>query len=750
MKFYVLIALFFFAGYTHLFSQTTRDSLLAVIKAAKHDTDKALGYEKLALIYRKTNKDSAFFFNNKAIQLATQSKNSYHIEQAYREYGLTAQANNQYPLAIEYYQKALSLQQKTNNKKGTGGSLNDIGVAYYFSGNYDKAREYFEASGKTKIAAGDSIGAGQAFNNTGIMHDINGNPTEALKLYLKALSIYENVKDTNLIIGTMSNIGLIYIGQKNYTDANKIYTKQKELARIIKNKSLYATALSSEGVTLDYLKDYSLARKRYLEALNIFREIDDKQQIAQCYTNLSANYDLTNEDEKSLEYALKAIAIKQEIGNMGKIAVSQIAAAKIYSKKANYPKAITLYYEAITNAQNAGYTEHIIKAHEGLSQVYAKTGDYKKAYEHQKNYLVLNDSVTNTENAEMISNLEKKFQSEKKEQEIVLLNKTNALKDSELQKASEESKRKSIQLYGSIVLAFILSILVIVVVKHNRQRKQANYLLLQKNKEITEQKVIVEKAHHQLEEKNKEILDSITYAKRIQTAILPPQRLIKKYLPDSFVLYKPKDIVAGDFYWLEAKNDVILFAAADCTGHGVPGAMVSVICNNGLNRSVKEFGIIESGKILDKAREIIIAEFEKSDEEVKDGMDISLCTLNFKTNKLQWSGANNPLWIIRQDKLIEYKADKQPIGRYAEPQPFTTHEIDLEKGDILYLFSDGYQDQFGGERGKKFKSSQLKELLLSVAQKSMEDQQEVINTAFEKWKGNIEQIDDVCVIGVRI
>ncbi|MGE0567269.1 MAG: PP2C family protein-serine/threonine phosphatase [Bacteroidia bacterium] len=264
---------------------------------------------------------------------------------------------------------------------------------------------------------------------------------------------------------------------------------------------------------------------------------------------------------------------------------------------------------------------------------------------------------------------------------------------------------------------------------------------------------LLKKSNKTLEEKNKEITDSINYAKRIQSAILPPQKLIKEYLPNSFVLYKPKDIVAGDFYWMESVGDSILFAAADCTGHGVPGAMVSVVCNNGLNRAVREFGLTEPGKILDKTRELIIQEFEKSEEDVKDGMDISLCSLSIRTRTLKWAGANNPIWIFRKEsdiKLIEIKPDKQPIGKYAEPKPFTTHSIELEKGDVVYVFTDGYQDQFGGEKGKKFKASKMKELLLSLYDNSMEEQRQVIDNSFESWKGNLEQVDDVCVIGVRI
>jgi len=220
-----------------------------------------------------------------------------------------------------------------------------------------------------------------------------------------------------------------------------------------------------------------------------------------------------------------------------------------------------------------------------------------------------------------------------------------------------------------------------------------------------------------------------------------------EYLPDSFILYKPKDIVAGDFYWMEHKDGKVLFAAADCTGHGVPGAMVSVVCNNGLNRSVREHGLTEPGKILDKTREIVIEEFERSEEEVKDGMDIALCSL--QGNTLQYSGAHNPLWIIRNGEVLETKADKQPIGKFDKPNPYITHTYELQKGDSIYIFSDGYADQFGGEKGKKFKAANMKRLILSIQDKNMEEQRQLIDAAFEEWKGNLEQLDDVCLIGVK-
>jgi len=277
--------------------------------------------------------------------------------------------------------------------------------------------------------------------------------------------------------------------------------------------------------------------------------------------------------------------------------------------------------------------------------------------------------------------------------------------------------------------------------KEIEKRIEAEEKLQASLKEIHYQKLIVE-------EKSQEITDSIEYAKTIQSAILPSPKVIDEFLQDSFVLYKPKDIVAGDFYWIEAKEDRILFAVADCTGHGVPGAMISVVCNNALNRSVREYNLSEPGEILDKAREIVIQEFEKSETEVRDGMDIAICSLI--EDKLEYAGAHNPLWIIRNGILLETKANKQPIGKFENLEPYTTHSFQLEKGDTIYIFSDGYSDQFGGARGKKYKTSNFKNLLLSIQESSMEKQLALLEAEFKKWRGSMEQIDDVCVIGLRI
>jgi len=257
-----------------------------------------------------------------------------------------------------------------------------------------------------------------------------------------------------------------------------------------------------------------------------------------------------------------------------------------------------------------------------------------------------------------------------------------------------------------------------------------------------------------LEQKNLQITDSLKYAKHIQSAILPPVSTIKEYLNESFILYKPKDIVAGDFYWLHPKEDgQVLFAAADSTGHGVPGAMVSVVCTNALNQAVKEFGLTAPGEILDKVRELVSDGFQQNESgEVKDGMDISLCLIDRTQRIVKWAGANNPLWIIREnsDDLEIIKPDKQSVSKTDNPKPFTTHTVYLNSGDCFYLFTDGFADQFGGSAAKKYMQKRIKKLLLSIYKKTMSSQKRLINDNLLHWMGNLEQVDDICFIGVKL
>ena len=411
--------------------------------------------------------------------------------------------------------------------------------------------------------------------------------------------------------------------------------------------------------------------------------------------------------------------------------------AEYYENKKDYRKVIQFiepFERNPTAAQNIKYRQ---KACQYLSRAYAGLNDYRNAYTYQAEYEAIKDSLNSSERSLNLvkSTLKYDYQQSALQDSVnsaVAIEKKERLVKEE--KAKNDSKQRTIYFISfGLLLVLALSIWAI---RNGLQVKKANK--------------IIQSQKEKVEEKNRDITDSINYASRIQNAILPPTGSFKKHLPDSFILYLPKDIVAGDFYWMEKVENTVIFAAADCTGHGVPGAMVSVVCHGALNRAVREFNLVEPAKILDKVRELVIETFDKGGEDVRDGMDIALCSLDVSNGELQYAGANNSLYYVQDGTLSEIKANKEPIGMYDKKSPFTNHQLSLEKGDVIYLFSDGYADQFGGEKGKKFKYKTLKNLLLQNSTEAMETQESILNEEFVKWRGEIDQVDDVCVIGVRV
>lgn len=472
------------------------------------------------------------------------------------------------------------------------------------------------------------------------------------------------------------------------------------------------------------------AINRFLDLEGRLLQHPDSVQLNRLYLLLSNAYvDFENEDS-AFYYGKKAYHMVPA-NNAQLKAFSTIHVARGFIKEGHADSAIIFADKALKVVEDLGAKKEIKDIHNVLAEAYKTNGNYKQALYHIEEFLKLEQEQASLQSAANISNLEAELEAQRHQTELQKEKAEVVKRDAKIR----QQRTQTIGLIAGLLLA--IGLIVIAVRSYMSKKKDAETIAVQKT--------IVE-------EKNREILDSIAYAKRIQSAILPPAGLVKEYLNESFILYKPKDIVAGDFYWMEPQKDRILFAACDCTGHGVPGAMVSVVCNNGLNRAVREFGLTDPGKILDKTRAIVISEFEKSEEEVQDGMDMALCALHTQTHTLQYAGANNPLWIVRNgnNEIEEIKADKQPIGKYAAASPFTTHEVKLHKGDTIYIFSDGYADQFGGDKGKKYKSGQMKKLLLSLQDKNMATQRQMLDAAFEQWRGDIEQVDDVCIIGVRV
>jgi len=365
--------------------------------------------------------------------------------------------------------------------------------------------------------------------------------------------------------------------------------------------------------------------------------------------------------------------------------------------------------------------------------IYDQYDSVENAYHYYKLYNVYKDSLFNRKVVSNISLTQTKYKSE---QEKIVLKKEQEKKD--IISLKEQEKNEVIIYFGIVVIILMICLIGLMFYQlFNTKRKKAK---------IEVQKLLVE-------EKNQEITDSISYAQKIQEALLTSDNYIKNCFPDSFVYYQPKDLVSGDFYWMYSSDEYIFFTVFDCTGHGVPGAFMSMIGNSLLNEMVIERKILETNEIMDVISNKIKQSLGQNNKEgeSRDGMDMVLCRLNKKTNELMFTCAKNPLWLIRDGQLDEYKGDKRPVGYFiGKGIPFTAQKITLNNNDIVYLFSDGFADQFGGKQRKKYKSHNFKNYLLSISGNNLDIQFEKLYEEFNKWKGENDQLDDVCVMGLRI
>ncbi|MDF1672903.1 MAG: tetratricopeptide repeat protein [Vicingaceae bacterium] len=651
--------------------------------------------------------------------------------------------------------------------KKQASAISNLGVISSHKGDLEKTLTYFEKGLDIYTKMEDLLGVAEQLTNIGTIKNKLGQAANALEYLNKAYAIHESLNNKRGVAYTLSRIGSTYSNQNENDQALKKYEESLTIFRQIKDEEGIGDCLANMAniyknygdLNIDENEVKTRAKKAleyYFESLSIYEKLDRKHTIAIILNNIGSVYNtlgdptcnLTREEcikkgiEVSIIYAEQSLKLREELGDINGSLNTTINLGIAYFKLKNYVKAESYAKKGLKTAQHYKLPIEIRNASALMTNIFERKGDYMNALKMYKLQILMGDSINNENNQKATAKQEARFEYEK--QKAV----DDAEHDKEIAIEQEAKEKQTILTYATAGGLGLVGIFLLVVFNRLKvTRKQKNIIEEQKT-EVEKQKTVVELAHTELEEKNKEITDSIQYAKRIQNAILPPNKVVKEYLQESFIYYKPKDIVAGDFYWLEHSEGKVLFAAADCTGHGVPGAMVSVVCNNGLNRSVREYGLTDPGKILDKTREIVVEEFEKSEDEVKDGMDIALCSL--EGNTLKYAGAHNPLWVIRDGELLETKANKQPIGQFDNPEPYTTHTLELEKGDSLYIFSDGYADQFGGEKGKKLKTANFKQLLLSIHKESMDKQKQLIDEAFEKWKGNLEQLDDVCVIGVKI
>lgn len=567
-----------------------------------------------------------------------------------------------------------------------------------------------------------------------------GNLTKSSEYFFEALEKFKEIKNLSSIAMSYSDIATISYYNENYKQASEYWEKSIEIDEVSGKKSRIANNLSNLG--LAYIEDNNLvkAESALLKALTFSNEIKDDATKASTYINLT-----------KLEYGKKNYRKAIEYNNL---------AAKYYESVKKYSTLANVYSNgaelARTGKEFKIALEYINKAFETIKLTENKTNldalylnkaailydlkEYKPAYENLLSHINKKDSIVNIENQKSINELEKKYQLNERKKENALLNeqiKTQEIYNSRMQ--------ITIGLISLIVI--ILAITAFLVIKQNRAKNLINTELFEKNNIINLQKSIVEDQH-------RDITDSIKYAKRIQEALLPPLNLWNKILPQSFIMHLPKDVLSGDFYWIEETENYTYVAAADCTGHGVPGALISIVNFNLLNKAVLEKNLVTPSEILDAVNLWLTESLHQTygESTVRDGMDISLIAISKHSNEVFFAGANNPIYHVSNGELKQIKGDKFPVGAFIEDkiQHFTMKRFTVEKGDSIFLFSDGFADQFGGPKGKKYKYAQFQEKLKTNHNLPLNQQFNIMKQEFTDWKGNHEQVDDVLLIGIKM
>ena len=706
--------------------QNKNDSLINLAINSKVDSIKFNAYLELGVLYKNSNPDTSIYFLKKAVGISKKLNDEFKFFEAKRQIGWCLINKAEYQNALINYQEILDLLKKYFNRKD----------------RFLQSRKMYAA----------------VLNNMGAVYDEQANYVQALDRYFTALKIAEEIDDKNRIASILGNIGSVFKEKNEFRKALAYFFKSLKMAEILKDTKIQANAFSNIGIIYKKQADvfvnpsekernYELALEYYNKGLKMAEKISNKSAMATNYGNigniLSAQAYLMNRNniiflKKSLEFHLKALQITNALGKKEGTARHMENIGAVYLKLGDFKKAEKYLANSLSLNQEIGAKANQLSTEQELTHLYDTLKSFKKAFLHYKNYISIKEAISNSENEKKLLQLEMTVKFDKQQAADSIRSSERLAK--EKFKHEHEIKTQRNLIYGGIIGFILMLVISVTIYKAYKQKQRASEI-------ISDQKRIVE-------EKQKEILDSIHYAQRIQSAILPNDYQWKFFLPESFVLYLPKDIVAGDFYWLEGLINLdkksVVFAVADCTGHGVPGALVSLVCSNALSKSVLEDKLSDPAKILDRTRDIVIEKLSMGQAEVKDGMDISICLL--EGNTLTWAGANNPLWIIKSnnDEFIEIKPDKQPIGKYVDQKPFNSYKLELEKGDMIYLFTDGFADQFGGTKGKKYKYKPFKELLLSIHEVPIQEQKTILLSSFNDWKGNLDQVDDVCIIGIRI
>ena len=702
--------------------------------------------------------------------LKTQAADTNHVSTLYAYANLIVSSKPQEALTL--VEEGLTLSQKLNYKRGLAYLMIPKGDALRSMGKRDEAVKAYELGIERALEIKYSRGLAVMSNRLGNTLSGQGKNTEALARFRQAVvydslakmfalqseayrtmgEIYTSLGEHGLAMENFLHalrvaedgkedvqVGYAYLSMGNSQQYQKDYDKalenfKKSLAAMEKGKNAYgvAGAYLSIGNIYFYKADYENAITNY----KISRDMMEKMNpiiVAKINSDIGNVLLQQKKFEEALDYYQSAVEVFLNANDSDALAATYGNMGAAYRELKNYPTSEVYYLKSVQIAKKGRLNNWLQESYAGMADLYFAMGKYKEAYLYKDSATTIDSLIVGQEHARLSKEMEARFENRKKEEEIKHLNIVNA-EQSEIDK-----KQKQIIIAVSCGLGLVL-LLAFFLITVNAAKRKANEQLGEQNKIIAE--------------KNKDITDSITYALRIQKSVMPDERILQKSVSEYFILNKPRDIVSGDFFWLAQKDNRTYIAVADCTGHGVPGALVSVVGINILNKIIELPGTPSPSNMLELLHNMMINALNKdaAARESKDGMDIALLCLDRNTNKAIFAGAGRPLYFTDKNGLNYFKGDRYSIAgeKKENDPPFTEQEITLSGPINFYLSSDGYVDQFGENTGKKFLSKRLQELLQSVSHLPMKEQEERIEQQFISWKGKLEQVDDVLIMGIRI
>lgn len=790
-------------------TQEYSDKALSLARNLGYQTGIAQSYKVMGIArFVQSKYDEAIQYFERSVKMYEIIQNQEEIANNYNNIGIMHQRKGDFRTALKYQLKALKTQQNLGDSSGVASSYNNVGLTYQYLGEYDKSIEYYLSSLRIKESLNDRAGIAKTYNNLGIVARKLNNQNQALEYYQKYLAIERELGDQKGIANALGNIGTIYKNRGDYEQALQNHLEALKIKQQIGNQYDIAITYGNIADLYEIQGQYALALNYHQQSLQIKEEIGDKRGIAITNYSLGVCWQQQKKLDSAKIYLEKALDISQTIEEKEISLNSAVRLSELYEDLGQPQKALQ-YFKTYNRLNQSLISEDKNK------QIVEMQTKYESEKKQQENELLRRDNALKQAQIEkqLLAEQQQLFEAEKREQENQILRQENALKAAtiseqklrEKQSRIEEAKRKAeivllqkeqqvqeeqikrknqeirqekaLRNYFLIILVLVFAI-ALLLYRNNRQKQKSNRLLQAQKEEISQQRDNIEQQHSELQQQAEEIRSqrdaletafdeinqqnvnitaSITYAERIQAAILPLKEQIQTVFPESFVLYRPRDIVSGDFYWFSPVKspegvEKFVLAVIDCTGHGVPGAFMSMLGNAFLNQIVNVQGIMQTDKILEALNLSIRRALKQEQGENNDGMDLTLCIYTPSEKTLEFSGAKNSLYLAKRNQIIEVKGSKYPVGgiQFGDTPHYERHTFRIEESTMAYMCSDGYQDQFGGARGKKFMRHNLRNLLKDIQQLPAQEQAQTLERTLDDWMQYQRQIDDILVLGFRI